>query len=74
MPRLPITTRMHSRWQVQEDWQATRVMPLIRGYSQKSISENIRKLKAEGKPNKQAQAIALDIAKRAKRGRKTKKA
>jgi len=45
-------------------------MPLIRGYSQKSIAENIRRLKAEGKPNKQAQAIALDIAKRAKRGRK----
>ena len=45
-------------------------MPLIQGYSQKSISENIRRLKAEGKKTSQAQAIALDIAKRAKRGRK----
>jgi hypothetical protein len=49
-------------------------MPLVRGYSQKSIAENIRRLKAEGKPNKQAQAIALDIAKRARRGKKTRKA
>lgn len=44
-------------------------MPLIDGYSQKSISENIRRLKREGKSDKQAQAIALDIAKRAKKRR-----
>lgn len=50
-------------------------MPLIQGYSQKSIGENIRRLKAEGKSDSQAKAIAMDIAKRAKRGRKkTRKA
>jgi hypothetical protein len=71
MCKLPITTGMYcdGSLQAQEP-----VMPLIRGYSQKSIAENIRRLQAEGKPNKQAPAIALDLAKRAKRGRKTKKA
>jgi len=42
-------------------------MPLIQGYSQKSISENIRRLKSEGKKSSQAQAIALDIATKAKK-------
>jgi len=42
-------------------------MPLIQGYSQKSVSENIRRLKAEGMKDRQAQAIALDIATRAKK-------
>ena len=47
-------------------------MPLIQGYSQKSVSENIRRLKAEGKKDSQAQAIALDIATRAKKRAKKK--
>jgi hypothetical protein len=47
-------------------------MPLIQGYSQKSISENIRRLKREGKSDKQAQAIALDIARKVKRGNSNK--
>ena len=40
-------------------------MPLIKGKSKKTISSNIRELKASGRPQAQAVAIALDVAKKA---------
>lgn len=42
-------------------------MPLIQGSSQKSVSENIRRERSVGKPERQSIAIALDVARRAKR-------
>jgi len=42
-------------------------MPLIKGYSQKSIGKNIGKELEAGAPRKQAIAIALETARRAKK-------
>lgn len=43
---------------------------LIKGFSRKSIEENIRKEREAGTPQKQAVAIALETARRAKRERR----
>lgn len=43
-------------------------MSLIKGYSKRSISSNIRKEVESGTPQKQAVAIALNTARKAKEG------
>lgn len=40
-------------------------MPLIKGKSKKTVSANIKTEMAAGKPQKQAVAIALDVARKA---------
>jgi len=47
-------------------------MPLIKGYSARSISKNIRTELRAGKSRKQAIAIALATARKAKKKRKKK--
>lgn len=45
-------------------------MPLKKSASKKAVSENIKREMAAGRPQKQAVAIALDVQRRAKKGKK----
>ena len=47
-------------------------MPLRKGRSRKAISANIRKLMHEGYPQRQAIAIAMDTAGKARRKKRRK--
>ena len=47
-------------------------MPLVKGSSKKAISENIRREMSAGKPQKQAIAIAMNVAGKGKSSKKGK--
>jgi hypothetical protein len=42
-------------------------MPLVKGKSKAAVSRNIKTEKAAGKPQKQAVAIALNVARKGKK-------
>ena len=48
-------------------------MPLTKGYSQKSISKNIKTEMSHGKSQKQAVAIAMETVREAEKKKKKKR-
>lgn len=49
-------------------------MPLVKSPSKEAVSENIKRERAAGKPQKQAVAIALNVQRRAGGGKPQPKA
>lgn len=47
-------------------------MPLQKGKSQKAISSNIKELEATGRPQRQAVAIAMNVAGKSKQVKRKK--
>ena len=48
-------------------------MPLVKGKSKKAVSSNIRTEMNAGKPQKQAIAIALSVAGKSRKSKKSKR-
>ena len=48
-------------------------MPLKKGFSRKSVNSNVKAEMRAGKPQKQAVAIALSVARKAKAAKRRKK-
>ncbi len=46
------------------------IMPLVKSKSKKAVSKNIKTEIAAGKPQKQAVAIALNVARKSKKRKK----
>jgi hypothetical protein len=49
------------------------LVPLKQGKSDKAVSSNVRQLMKEGRPQKQAVAIALSVAERGRKPKPRKK-
>ena len=65
-----ITARLVKGNGEQESDSGDEIMPLKKGSSRETIGENIRTEMAEGKPQKQAVAIALNVAGKSRKKKK----
>lgn len=66
---IPVATRGKTNKQKRKG----KTMPITKGYSKKTVSKNIKTEMKAGKPQKQAVAIALSVAKKAKKAATKKK-